>query len=157
MYIRQKYDFEAILGGKLRLEEPVQMSGQIWPFVGNPSGCPDIYVQIRQVKCPDRCGQVVGRVLCLLSGVLITFLFDSLKTLLAPVLHSLLSAICVSFHSPQLSPRNCIIVQRSQFRPRVYCLPLLIQLRILSHILSRPAGCWANSIRPSTYPNNFER
>ena len=36
----------------------------------NPSRCPDIYVQIRQVKCPDRCGQVVGRLLRLLSGVL---------------------------------------------------------------------------------------
>ena len=71
MYIQQKYNFEAIPGGKLRLEEPVQMSGQIWPFVGNPSRCPDIYVQIRQVKCPDRCGQVVGRLLRPLSGVLL--------------------------------------------------------------------------------------
>ena len=54
VYRRQKYDFEAILGGKLCLEAP---------------RCPDRYAQIRQVPCPDRCGQ---RVLRLLSGVLVT-------------------------------------------------------------------------------------
>ena len=86
-----------------------------------------------------------------------SFLFDSLKTLLVPVLHSLLSAICRLVPLTQLPPRSCIIVQCSQFRPRVYCLPLLIHLRILSHILSRPAGCLANSIQPSTCPNYFER
>ena len=36
----------------------------------NPSRCSDRYAQIRQVPCPDRCGQFIGWVLHLLSGVL---------------------------------------------------------------------------------------
>ena len=76
VYRWQKYDFEAIPGGKLRLEEPVQMSGQIWLFVGNPSKSPDGSFLIRKVACPDRSTQLVGRVLRLLSGVLIIAFFS---------------------------------------------------------------------------------
>ena len=43
------------------------MENYVWR---NPSRCPDRYAQIRQVPWPDRCGQFIGRVLRLLSGVL---------------------------------------------------------------------------------------
>ena len=46
------------------------MENYVWR---NPSRCPDRYAQIRQVPSPDRCGQFIGRVLRLLSGVLVRF------------------------------------------------------------------------------------